>query len=368
MARDAPCPLTPVPPTVGGLMPLFSVTVREHTYTGRFYSDVVQAGSCEEALQAAAERAAVPWPPPGPTPQAEFDVAVTGAPAPGGWIPALCTPGAARTRRNRPPGAARMRRNRPPGAARTCRNRPPGAARMRRACAGTGRRAPRGRAATGRRAPRGRAGTGRRAPRGCAGTGRRAPRGRAGTGRRAPRGGTGNSRRAGCCTPAGAWPSAAARIHRRGAGTGARRRRLHRKRAGRLQRGGAARSRRAGRRASAVAWPRAAGRRRRTAGVWRCLDLLPAALRAGGGTRSSAHGRRTRLQPSGEVGAGRSRRRPYPARSSHPHSRGFPDHAAIAPLRPVSLPGLYRFKPRTQRAEEPALPAAADAGTSDMPT
>ncbi len=78
MARDAPCPLTPVPPTVGGLMPLFSVTVREHTYTGRFYSDVVQAGSCEEALQAAAERAAVPWPPPGPTPQAEFDVTVTG--------------------------------------------------------------------------------------------------------------------------------------------------------------------------------------------------------------------------------------------------------------------------------------------------
>ena len=78
MARDAPCPLTPVPPTVGGLMPLFSVTVREHTYTGRFYSDVVQAGSSEEALQAAAEHAAVPWPPPGPTAQAEFDVTVTG--------------------------------------------------------------------------------------------------------------------------------------------------------------------------------------------------------------------------------------------------------------------------------------------------
>ena len=59
-------------------MPLFSVTVREHTYTGRFYSDVVQAGSCEEALQAAAEHAAVPWPPPGPTPRGEFDAAVTG--------------------------------------------------------------------------------------------------------------------------------------------------------------------------------------------------------------------------------------------------------------------------------------------------
>ena len=59
-------------------MPLFSVTVREHAYTGRFYSDVVQAGSCEEALQAAAEHAAVPWPPPGPTPRGEFDAAVTG--------------------------------------------------------------------------------------------------------------------------------------------------------------------------------------------------------------------------------------------------------------------------------------------------
>ena len=59
-------------------MPLFSVTVREHAYTGRFYSDVVQAGSCEEALQAAVERAAVPWPPPGPTPRGEFDAAVTG--------------------------------------------------------------------------------------------------------------------------------------------------------------------------------------------------------------------------------------------------------------------------------------------------
>jgi len=36
---------------------LFHVTVREHTYTGRFYNDVVQAGSFEEALQLAAERA-----------------------------------------------------------------------------------------------------------------------------------------------------------------------------------------------------------------------------------------------------------------------------------------------------------------------
>src|SRR5208283_4520051 len=59
-------------------MPLFSVVVREHAYTGRFYSDVVQAGSFEEALQAAAEHAAVPWPPPDPTPPGEFDVTVTG--------------------------------------------------------------------------------------------------------------------------------------------------------------------------------------------------------------------------------------------------------------------------------------------------
>ena len=30
-------------------MLLFNVTVREHTYTGRFHNDVVEAGSCEEA-------------------------------------------------------------------------------------------------------------------------------------------------------------------------------------------------------------------------------------------------------------------------------------------------------------------------------
>jgi hypothetical protein len=52
-------------------MPLFNIAVREHTYTGRFYSDVVQAGSPEEALQVAAVQAAAPEPPPGPTPQAE---------------------------------------------------------------------------------------------------------------------------------------------------------------------------------------------------------------------------------------------------------------------------------------------------------
>ena len=59
-------------------MPLFSIAVREHTYTGRFYSDVVQAGSCEEALQVAARHAAVPRPPPGAGPQRGSDVAVTG--------------------------------------------------------------------------------------------------------------------------------------------------------------------------------------------------------------------------------------------------------------------------------------------------
>jgi hypothetical protein len=59
-------------------MPLFNVAVREHTYTGRFYSDVVQASSCEEALQAAAQHAAVSQPPPGPEPQQGSDVAVTG--------------------------------------------------------------------------------------------------------------------------------------------------------------------------------------------------------------------------------------------------------------------------------------------------
>ena len=38
-------------------MPLFHITLREHTYTGRFYNDVVEAGSFEEALQLAAGQA-----------------------------------------------------------------------------------------------------------------------------------------------------------------------------------------------------------------------------------------------------------------------------------------------------------------------
>jgi len=58
-------------------MPLFNVAVREHAYTGRFYSDVVQAESCQEALQAAAQQAAAPKPSPDPTVRQGFDVAVT---------------------------------------------------------------------------------------------------------------------------------------------------------------------------------------------------------------------------------------------------------------------------------------------------
>jgi hypothetical protein len=50
-------------------MPLFYVTVREHTYTGRFYHEIVEAGSFEDALQLAAGRAAAPQPPPAARPQ-----------------------------------------------------------------------------------------------------------------------------------------------------------------------------------------------------------------------------------------------------------------------------------------------------------
>jgi len=42
---------------------------REHTYTGRFYDDVVEAGSCEQALQLAAGRASGLRVPPGSEPQ-----------------------------------------------------------------------------------------------------------------------------------------------------------------------------------------------------------------------------------------------------------------------------------------------------------
>jgi hypothetical protein len=59
-------------------MPLFSVAVREHTYTGRFYSDVVQARSPEEALQVAAQQAVVPGARAGLRPQQGSVVAATG--------------------------------------------------------------------------------------------------------------------------------------------------------------------------------------------------------------------------------------------------------------------------------------------------
>ena len=59
-------------------MPLFNVAVREHTYTGRFYGDVVQASSPEEALQVAARHAVVPGSPAGPRPRHGAGVAVTG--------------------------------------------------------------------------------------------------------------------------------------------------------------------------------------------------------------------------------------------------------------------------------------------------
>lgn len=43
-------------------MPSFSVMVREHAYTGRFYGEVVQAESHEKALRVAAEHAGMPQP------------------------------------------------------------------------------------------------------------------------------------------------------------------------------------------------------------------------------------------------------------------------------------------------------------------
>jgi len=60
------CP-NKVPP-----VPLFSVIVREHAYTGQFYHDVVEAGSCEQALH----RATAPQLPPGSR-QRSFSVTVT---------------------------------------------------------------------------------------------------------------------------------------------------------------------------------------------------------------------------------------------------------------------------------------------------
>ena len=93
-------------------MPLFYVAVREHTYTGRFYSEAVQAESPEEALQVAAEQAAVPRPPPVPVPQQVFDVAATG-PTPTGR---LDTDVVQASRREEAPQAAAALRP-PPGPA-----------------------------------------------------------------------------------------------------------------------------------------------------------------------------------------------------------------------------------------------------------
>jgi hypothetical protein len=53
----------------GSKQRLFNVTVREHTYTGRFYNDVVEAESCEEALHLAARQATAPQRAPGSKPQ-----------------------------------------------------------------------------------------------------------------------------------------------------------------------------------------------------------------------------------------------------------------------------------------------------------
>ncbi len=50
-------------------MSSFHIMVREHTYTGRFYTDIVEAGSFEQALQLAAGTATAPLPPPGSKPR-----------------------------------------------------------------------------------------------------------------------------------------------------------------------------------------------------------------------------------------------------------------------------------------------------------
>jgi len=47
-------------------VPLFSVMVREHACTGQFYHDVVEAGSCEQALHLAAGQASGRRAPAGP--------------------------------------------------------------------------------------------------------------------------------------------------------------------------------------------------------------------------------------------------------------------------------------------------------------
>jgi len=70
-----PRPAAPGPPPGPAPQRGFSVVVTEQADTGRFYSDIVQAASPQQALQVAALQAAVqaaaPEPPPDPTPQAE---------------------------------------------------------------------------------------------------------------------------------------------------------------------------------------------------------------------------------------------------------------------------------------------------------
>ncbi len=68
-------------------MTRFNVTVREHSYTGRFYSDVVQAESCEDALQVAGQQAAASRLLPGPKPEQGFDAEVMGRTHAGRWDP-----------------------------------------------------------------------------------------------------------------------------------------------------------------------------------------------------------------------------------------------------------------------------------------
>ena len=140
------------------VMALFYVMVREHAYTGRFYSDTVQAESCEQALQLAAEHAAAPPPPPGVQPRRELDVAVTGPPA------------TDRPDRDVRPAEPREQAQRPAAGHAAAPPPPPGAQPRRRSRGGA--RAPGHRAARSRRqagpAPRAGAPAGRRARRSAA--------------------------------------------------------------------------------------------------------------------------------------------------------------------------------------------------------
>lgn len=69
--EEAPQVAAALRPPPGPMPQGFSVVVTEQADAGPVYSEVVQAGSPEEALQVAAGQAAAPEPPPGPTPQAQ---------------------------------------------------------------------------------------------------------------------------------------------------------------------------------------------------------------------------------------------------------------------------------------------------------